>query len=132
MCKSCRHTKSIPIPAGFAGVTLPRVCDADNVGGEKKDCPIDPYVIIHSKSTFVDQQTLKLQEAPEAVPVGELPRHMLLSADRHVTNKAIPGARVTITGIFSTFENKQSVISPNSGKKCRYSKHIHQNRRYAS
>ena len=33
-------------------------------------------------STFSDHQTLKLQEAPDMVPVGELPRHMLLSVDR--------------------------------------------------
>jgi MCM OB domain len=32
----------------------------------------------------VDQQTIKLQEAPDAVPVGELPRHIILSADRFV------------------------------------------------
>jgi hypothetical protein len=27
---------------------------------------------------------MKLQEAPDMVPVGELPRHMLLSVDRFV------------------------------------------------
>jgi DNA replication licensing factor MCM5 len=48
----------------------------------QKKCPIDPYIIVHDKSHFVDQQTLKLQEIPGSVPVGELPRHMLLSADR--------------------------------------------------
>jgi DNA replicative helicase MCM subunit Mcm2 (Cdc46/Mcm family) len=52
--------------------------------GQKKDCPMDPYMIIHPKCSFVDHQTLKLQEAPDMVPVGELPKHMLLSADRYV------------------------------------------------
>lgn len=82
MCKSCRGTKILPVNSGFAGVTLPRSCDssADDVGQQK--CPIDPYIIVHDKSNFVDQQTLKLQETPGSVPVGELPRHMLLSADR--------------------------------------------------
>ena len=51
---------------------------------ERKECPMDPYVIIHSKCTFVDQQALKLQEAPDMVPTGELPRHILLSMDRYV------------------------------------------------
>lgn len=49
-----------------------------------KDCPLDPYVIVHDKCQFVDQQTIKLQEAPDMVPVGELPRHLTLSADRYV------------------------------------------------
>jgi DNA replication licensing factor MCM5 len=82
MCKSCRATKILPVNSGFAGVTLPRSCEssAEDVG--QKKCPIDPYIIVHDKSNFVDQQTLKLQETPGSVPVGELPRHMLLSADR--------------------------------------------------
>jgi len=50
--------------------------------GQRKDCPMDPYMIIHSKCQFVDHQTMKLQEAPDMVPVGELPKHMLLSVDR--------------------------------------------------
>lgn len=45
---------------------------------------MDPYMIIHSKCGFIDHQTMKLQEAPDMVPVGELPRHMLLSVDRFV------------------------------------------------
>lgn len=52
--------------------------------GQKKDCPMDPYMIIHSRCSFIDHQTMKLQEAPDMVPVGELPRHMLLSVDRFV------------------------------------------------
>lgn len=43
---------------------------------------MDPYVIVHDKCTFVDQQIIKLQEAPDMVPTGELPRHVTLSADR--------------------------------------------------
>jgi DNA replication licensing factor MCM5 len=54
------------------------------VDGERKECPLDPYVIAHERCQFVDQQTIKLQEAPDAVPVGELPRHIIISADRCV------------------------------------------------
>jgi DNA replication licensing factor MCM5 len=28
---------------------------------------------------YIDQQTLKLQECPEAVPTGEMPRNIMLS-----------------------------------------------------
>lgn len=55
--------------------------EADPTGAKPK-CPMDPYVVTHHKSTFIDQQMLKLQEPLGMVPVGELPRHLTLSADR--------------------------------------------------
>ncbi|KAJ3035949.1 minichromosome maintenance protein 5, partial [Rhizophlyctis rosea] len=103
MCRSCRHIKVMTVSGGFAGVQLPRKCDGEPTEGEQKECPVDPYVIVHDKSKFVDQQTLKLQETPGMVPVGELPRHIMLSADRYLANKVVPGTRVTVTGIFSVF-----------------------------
>ncbi|TDL28779.1 ATP dependent DNA helicase [Rickenella mellea] len=113
-CRACRATKIIFPSGGLGGVGgggdrgLPRVCDAPEPEGQKKDCPMDPYLIIHSKSTFADHQTLKLQEAPDMVPVGELPKHMLLSADRHLTGRVVPGSRVVATGIYSTFESAKN------------------------
>lgn len=70
---------------------------------------MDPFIIVHSKSTFSDHQTLKLQEAPDMVPVGELPRHMLLSADRYLTGQVVPGSRVIATGVYSTFQSSKNV-----------------------
>jgi DNA replication licensing factor MCM5 len=119
-CRACRSTKMIYPPGGLGGVGggsdrgLPRVCDAPEIADQKKDCPLDPYLIIHSKSTFADQQTMKLQEAPDMVPVGELPRHMLLSADRYLTGQVVPGSRVIATGIYSTFQSARNVSSSTS------------------
>ncbi|PPQ69616.1 hypothetical protein CVT25_013699 [Psilocybe cyanescens] len=113
-CRACHSTKIIYPQGGLGGMGsgsdkgLPRVCDAPEPPGQKKDCPLDPYLIIHSKSTFADQQTLKLQEAPDMVPVGELPRHMLLSADRHLTGKVVPGSRVIASGIYSQFQSSKN------------------------
>lgn len=70
---------------------------------------MDPYLIIHSKSQFSDHQVLKLQEAPDMVPVGELPRHILLSADRYLTGQVVPGSRIVATGIYSTFQSSKNV-----------------------
>lgn len=70
---------------------------------------MDPYLIVHDKCTFVDQQTVKLQEAPDMVPVGELPRHVMLWADRYLTNRVIPGSRIIVTGILSTFQPAKAV-----------------------
>ena len=44
---------------------------------------------------------LKLQETPESVPNGEVPRHIQLYAERYLCDKIVPGNRVTITGIYS-------------------------------
>ncbi|KAI8083069.1 MCM2/3/5 family-domain-containing protein [Halteromyces radiatus] len=107
MCRSCRNTKVIPVNGGFAGITLPRVCDSQPIdNGSKPNCPMDPYVIVHDKCSFVDSQVLKLQEAPDMVPVGDLPRHTILNADRWLTNRVVPGMRTVIMGIYSIYQNK--------------------------
>ncbi|KAF8591962.1 MCM-domain-containing protein [Ramaria rubella] len=109
-CRSCRSTKILFPPSGLGGMGsgsdrgLPRFCDAKPANGEKNECPPNPYMIVHHMSAFSDHQTLKLQEAPDMVPVGELPRHMLLSADRYLTGQVVPGSRVIATGVYSTFQ----------------------------
>ncbi|KAI1004201.1 DNA replication licensing factor [Podosphaera aphanis] len=106
-CRNCRQTKTLSISGGFSGVSLPRTCDREKLRGEDP-CPIDPYVVVHESSQFIDQQVIKLQEAPDQVPVGELPRHVLISTDRYLTNRVVPGSRCIVTGIFSIYQNKQS------------------------
>lgn len=46
-------------------------------------------------------QVLKLQESPDSVPNGELPRHMQLYCDRYLCEKVVPGNRLTVIGIYS-------------------------------
>ncbi|PWN50590.1 putative CDC46-cell division control protein [Violaceomyces palustris] len=115
MCRDCRSTKNLPITSGFGGFTLPRYCDAQklDMGGAK--CSTDPFVILHDKCKFVDTQTIKLQEAPDMVPVGELPRHMLLSADRALCGRVVPGSRIIATGIYSTFSSVKGIKTSGGG-----------------
>ena len=107
-CRNCAHVDQLPVTGGFSGVTLPRTCARQKgPGDEMADrCPLDPYFVVHEKCRFVDQQVLKIQEAPDQVPVGELPRHILVSADRYLTNKVVPGSRCTIMGIFTIYQSK--------------------------
>ncbi|KAI0805851.1 MCM2/3/5 family protein [Xylaria sp. FL0064] len=115
-CRSCLHTQAVPILGGFTGVTLPRQCGRTRAPNDPADkCPLDPYFVVHEKSRFVDQQIIKLQEAPDQVPVGELPRHVLISADRYLTNRVVPGSRCTIMGIFSIYQSKGSKNSSTGG-----------------
>jgi DNA replication licensing factor MCM5 len=107
ICRQCRHIYNMEVASGFAAVNMPNHCFGEAPpNGEPKNCPRDPYVIAHDKSTFYDQQTLKLQETPDMVPVGEMPRHILLSADRYLTNRITPGKRCTIVGVYSIYQSK--------------------------
>ncbi|KAJ6438454.1 DNA replication licensing factor mcm5 [Purpureocillium lavendulum] len=115
-CRNCQHQSTIPVLGGFTGVSLPRQCERKRVPNDHTPkCPLDPYFVMHEKSRFVDQQIIKLQEAPDQVPVGELPRHVLISADRYLTNRVVPGSRCTVMGIFSIYQNKASKNSSTGG-----------------
>ncbi|CAB1433421.1 unnamed protein product [Pleuronectes platessa] len=99
-CRGCRNLISnIPLPPGLQGYALPRKCNSEGAGSVK--CPIDPYFILPDRCVCVDFQTLRLQESPDAVPHGEMPRHMQLYCDRYLCDRVVPGNRVTIMGIFS-------------------------------
>lgn len=110
-CRSCAHTDWISVTGGFSGLTLPRSCARQKGPEDDARCPLDPYFVVHEKSHFVDQQVLKLQEAHEQVPVGELPRHILISADRYLANRVVPGSRCTVMGVYSIYQSKGSKSS---------------------
>lgn len=100
-CKHCGNTKRMAV-AGLSGIAVPRMCDRnreEDTGGEM--CPKDSYMVQPDKCDYVDQQTLKLQENPEVVPTGEMPRNLALVADRNLVDRASPGTRVSVVGITS-------------------------------
>ncbi|KAK4832841.1 hypothetical protein QYF61_025861 [Mycteria americana] len=106
-CRSCRNTISnIVVRPGLEGYALPRKCNTEQAGRPK--CPLDPYFIMPDKCKCVDFQVLKLQESPDAVPHGEMPRHLQLYCDRYLCDKVVPGNRVTIMGIYSIKKSGQS------------------------
>lgn len=118
ICRNCKHTMYLNVSGGFGNLNLPKKCQGshnfDDVQSQNK-CPPEPYVVVHDKSTFIDQQILKLQESPDMVPVGEMPRHILLQSDRYLTNQVVPGTRVTVNGIYSIFESKGRAGGRNTG-----------------
>lgn len=63
-CKTCRGTKRVACKPGLGGSFIPTYCDmADrNAPGASADgCGQQPFVVLPEGSSFVDQQTLKLQ-----------------------------------------------------------------------
>uniref|UniRef100_A0A8D0H3A0 DNA replication licensing factor MCM5 n=1 Tax=Sphenodon punctatus TaxID=8508 RepID=A0A8D0H3A0_SPHPU len=106
-CRICHNTiTNIAVRPGLEGYALPRKCNTEQAGRPK--CPLDPYFIMPDKCKCVDFQTLKLQESPDAVPHGEMPRHMQLYCDRYLCDKVVPGNRVTIMGIYSIKKTGQT------------------------
>ncbi|KAM3962521.1 minichromosome maintenance 5 [Aphomia sociella] len=99
-CRSCRNViPNLPVKPGLEGYVMPRKCNTEQAGRPK--CPLDPYFIIPDKCKCIDYQVLKLQEAPESIPQGELPRHLTVYCERVLCERVAPGARVTVLGIYS-------------------------------
>jgi DNA replication licensing factor MCM5 len=96
-CTTCGDVQEIDVKLGMGGAKLPRTCP----GSRESGCALDPYTIDPDLCTYQDVQKFKLQELPEAVPTGEMPRNILLAADRALVGTAIPGTRVTVTGVYS-------------------------------
>ncbi|KAJ9663856.1 minichromosome maintenance protein 5 [Neophaeococcomyces mojaviensis] len=109
-CRSCQHRENLTVNGGFTGVTLPRECGSKKTPGQTQGegCGLDPYFVVHEDSQFEDQQIIKLQEAPDQVPVGELPRHIVISADRYLVNRVIPGSRCTVMGVYSIYQQNKN------------------------
>lgn len=112
-CQNCGHLKRVEVPFGLYGCSAPGICDNARISGpEKQDCRLGSYHLDVDKSEYADQQVMKLQEAPELIPTGEMPRSMLLTADRALTDKCTPGNRVKIIGILSITRKSSSNINP--------------------
>lgn len=83
-----------------------RIPQCDGVVGENTHCPKDSMQPIPDESKFVDQQYCKLQEAPERVPTGELPRSIQLVLTRRLVDRAPPGTRVWVLCVPSLRTNQ--------------------------
>ncbi|XP_043190642.1 DNA replication licensing factor mcm5-like [Amphibalanus amphitrite] len=122
-CRSCRTViPNLAVRPGLEGYQLPRKCNTEQPGRPK--CPLDPYFIMPDKCRCVDSQVLKMQELPESIPQGEMPRHLQLFCDRYLCERAVPGNRVTIIGLYSIKKTqgakKQDKGKPGAGIRAPY------------
>jgi DNA replication licensing factor MCM5 len=109
------NLQRLPCKNAFGGVMIPSKCDQDGRGSD--DCGLNPFVVMGDNCEYIDQQTLKLQESPEVVPTGEMPRNIMISLDRYLVDKVTPGTRVSVIGISSLFNaggktNRNSNANP--------------------
>ncbi len=100
-CEACGMEFPVPQPTEF--ITVPTACP--NPDCPKKTGPFTP-LMNHPKNEYTNWQDLLLQERPEEVPSGQLPRSIEVVVDDDLVDSARPGDRVTIVGILEPMLNK--------------------------
>jgi len=102
-CSNCENMKEIHVKAGKSAAHIPAACDG--VGNDAlQRCPTNPFYIVDELCEYVDEQSLKLQELPEDVPVGEVPRSVDVVLGQYAVDRAKPGTRVTVVGVWCATE----------------------------
>ena len=102
-CRSCGAERVLDMTRE---AQLPHQCPGAADRTLATPCPLDPYDVVAGECRCVDQQILKLQESPQSIPTGELPRTMVLAVDRHLVGVAQPGSRVAVTGIYTVMDGR--------------------------
>jgi len=101
-CKNCGNTKFITVDGINQLVNIPRTCDSVKLPTENKEkCPLDSYQILSENTEYVDHQCLKLQEPPEMIPTGDIPRSYNIISEKYLVNKVTPGTRVIVNGVLA-------------------------------
>jgi DNA replication licensing factor MCM4 len=91
-CLVCSHTHQAEIDRGK--IDEPARCPRDVCSAP------GAMALIHNRCNFADRQVIRLQETPDAVPDGQTPHTVSLSAYDELVDVAKPGDRVIVTGIF--------------------------------
>lgn len=103
-CGSCKTEKREQVERGLNGFFLPAYCDANKNSGDK--CAPNPFVVLPDECQYIDMQTLKIQESPENLPTGEIPRTYRILCEKYLVDQLIPGNRAAITGVYTLMETR--------------------------
>nr|AAF18476.1 minichromosome maintenance 5 protein [Entamoeba histolytica] len=110
----CKLQKEIAVivPSCCGIINYPKSCDGVSPVTGKK-CPPDPYDVVTEKCKFVDRIVLKLQETPENVAPGEVPRTVtvIFRNDICLLLDLTAGQRIFIEGIFGACLQRKGTIS---------------------
>jgi replicative DNA helicase Mcm len=95
-CKRCGTINHVEQTGQF--LRAPPVCQSPDCGRE------GPFEFVQDESTFIDSQDLRLQEKPEDLPPGQLPRTLNAKlVGSEIVDLARPGDHVSIVGIVRAF-----------------------------
>ncbi len=90
ICTKCGYLYEIPQDKGYSE---PNICE--NPSCRKKG----PFKLLMDESTFTDWQKVRIQEMPEELPPGQLPRSLDIIIKDDLVDVARPGDRVGIIGV---------------------------------
>ena len=91
-CKRCGTVSHIPQSGPF--LTAPPAC-SDPACRRR-----GPFDFVQEESTFIDSQDLRIQERPEDLPPGQLPRWLDIKLlGRDLVDVARPGDHVSVVGV---------------------------------
>lgn len=98
-CPACGQEIIIPQESDI--LEVPEQCP-------NPECPrkSGPFRLVVEKSTFTDWQKIVVQERPEEVPSGQLPRSIDVILKGDLVDAARPGDRVSIVGILKVAETR--------------------------
>ncbi len=95
-CKRCGTMNLVEQTGQF--LKAPTICQAPDCGRD------GPFEFTQEESTFIDSQDLRLQEKPEDLPPGQLPRTLAVKTiGDDIVDVARPGDHISIVGIVRAF-----------------------------
>jgi len=100
-CKTCGF--EVSVKQEQEGFTKPSVCPRCEEEGRKSQ----GFVLEVEKSTFADIQKFVLQEKPEELPPGQLPRSIEVVVREDLADIVRPGDRATVIGFVRVEEDKK-------------------------
>jgi len=104
-CSNCENVEEVIVETGFTAAHIPGACKGNAFrAGNMEKCPPNSFVAVGDLCEYAVDQSIRLQELPEHVPVGEMPRSIELCAQMYDVDKASPGTRLTCIGIFCATE----------------------------
>ena len=115
-CKRCGTVTNVEQSGPF--LRAPFEC-GDQSCGQK-----GPFEFVQDESSFIDSQDLRLQERPEDLPPGQLPRALNVKLfGREIVDVARPGDHVSLVGIVRAF----APTMPGIGKLRTFNLHLDAN-----
>jgi len=90
-CQNCGAAIAVEAKRREERVVQPKICPNCRKNG--------PFKLILEESEFIDWQRLTIQEKPEELPPGQLPRSIEAIAREDLVDVARPGDRVVVVGI---------------------------------
>ncbi|KAJ5601299.1 hypothetical protein N7510_010833 [Penicillium lagena] len=74
----------------------------------QEDDDKNPLITEYGYSTYMDHQSISIQEMPERAPAGQLPRSVDVILDDDLVDKAKPGDRIQLVGIYRSLGNRNA------------------------